>query len=61
MKNVRISHILRTFLILHFFEFLKKFKDFTWLEYCLDRLITLRGCLMDEKNNYNPKILYNEG
>ena len=40
-KNVRNPHILRTLPILPFFELLKNFGDFIWLEYCLNRFIVL--------------------
>ena len=58
-KNVKNPHILRTLPILHFFELFKNFGDFIWLEYCLNRFITLKGYLMDAKKNHNPKILNN--
>ena len=58
-KNVRNPKILRTLHIFHFFELFKNFWDFKWLGYCLDRIITLRGCSMGAKKNKNLKILKN--
>ena len=58
-KNVRNPKILRTLHIFHFFELFKNFWDFKWLGYCLDRIITLRGCSMGAKKNKNIKILKN--
>ena len=50
-KNVRNPYILRTIPILHFFKVLKKFWDFIWLGYCLNELITLKGCSNDARKN----------
>ena len=52
MKNVR------NFLpILHFFELLKNFGHFIWLEYCLNEFI--KGCSNDSQKNHISKILKN--
>ena len=50
-KNVRNPHILRTLPILHIFDVLKIFWDFIWLGYCLNELITLKGCSNDVHKN----------
>ena len=56
-KNMKTHHILRTFLILHFFDALKFFWDFLWLRYCLDRFITLKGGSNDAQKNKPQKSL----
>ena len=57
MKNVSNPHILRTFLILHFFDASKFFWDFIWLGYYLNEFITLKGCSNDAQKNQTSKIL----
>ena len=58
-KNVRNPHIYRTLPILHFFENLKLFWDFIWLGYCVNELVTLKGCSNDARKNQTSKILQN--
>ena len=58
-KSVRSPHILRTHPFLHFLKLFKKFGDFVWLGYCLNRLITLRRWSNDLRKNPNPKMLIN--
>ena len=58
-KNVKNPHILCTLPILHFFDALKMFRDFTWLRYCLNRFIILSGCSNNSQKNQTPKILKN--
>ena len=54
-KNVRNPHILHTLPILHIFDVLKIFWDFIWLGYCLNELITLKGCSNDAKKKIKLK------
>ena len=51
-KNVNNPHILRTLLILHFFDALIIFWDFIWFGYCLNEFITLKGCSNDARKNH---------
>ena len=46
-ENVRNANILRTLLILNFFDVLKKIWDIVWFGYCLNEFITVKGCLND--------------
>ena len=58
-KKVRNPHILYTLIILHFFDALKIFWDFIWLDYCLNEFIILKMCSNDARKNHTLKILKN--
>ena len=58
-KNVRNANILRTLLILNFFDVLKKIWDIVWFGYCLNEFITVKRCLNDFQKNQNPKTIKN--
>ena len=51
-----IPHTLRTLLILQFFELFENFGDFIWLEYCLNRFITLRRWSNDLRKKNTKKL-----